>query len=89
MYCKCESYNIIRYTNLFTELTAVKNDEIDINILQKQDGELKADIHFDVSNALVSRARLLPFLRSDDGEGVWSIELTFLSQLRNLAAVLV
>ena len=35
---------------------------------------------------LVSRARLLPFLRSDGGEGVWSIELTFLSQLRNLAA---
>ena len=33
----------------------------------------------------VSRARLLPFLRSDSGEGVWSIELTFLSQLRNLA----
>ena len=35
---------------------------------------------------IVSRARLLPFLRSDGGEGVWSIELTFLSQLRNLAA---
>ena len=35
---------------------------------------------------LVSRARLLPFLRSDGGDGVWSIELTFLSQLRNLAA---
>ena len=34
---------------------------------------------------VVSRASLLPFLRSDDGEGVWSIELTFLSQLRNLA----
>ena len=35
---------------------------------------------------LVSRARLLLFLRSDGGKGVWSIELTFLSQLRNLAA---
>ena len=51
---KFESYNIIWYTNLFTELTAVKEDEIDINILQKQDGELKAEIHFDVSNAHVS-----------------------------------
>ena len=35
---------------------------------------------------IVLRARLLPFFRSDGGEGVWSIELTFLSQLRNLAA---
>ena len=35
---------------------------------------------------LVSRARFLPFFRSDGGEGVWSMELTFLSQLRNLAA---
>ena len=34
---------------------------------------------------LVSQARLLPFLRSGGGEGVWSLELTFLSQLRNLA----
>ena len=38
------------------------------------------------NNYVVSQARLLPFLRSDGGEGVWSIELTFLSQLRNLAA---
>ena len=30
---------------------------------------------------LVLQAKLLPFLRSDIGEGVWSIELTFLSQL--------
>ena len=40
----------------------------------------------DGDREFVSRARLLPFLRSDGGEGVWSIELTFLSQLRNLAA---
>ena len=33
---------------------------------------------------IVSRTGLLPFLRSDGGEGVWSIELTFLSQLRHL-----
>ena len=32
---------------------------------------------------IVSRARLLPFLRSDGRKEVWSIELT---QLRNLAA---
>ena len=35
---------------------------------------------------IVLRARLLPLLRSDGVEGVWSIELTFLSQLRNLVA---
>ena len=38
------------HNNYNTELTAVIKDEIDINILQKQDGELKAEIHFDVSN---------------------------------------
>ena len=36
---------------------------------------------FNIATFLVSRARLLPFLRSDGGEGVWSIELTFLSRI--------
>ena len=47
-------FDILIYNNYNTELAAVKKDEIDINILQKQDGELKAEICFDVSNAHVS-----------------------------------
>ena len=39
-----------------------------------------------MSKIIVLQARLLPFLRSDGGEEVWSFELTFLYQLRNLAA---